>query len=664
MTVEYGGTVYGDNEELRPEPNKPEQDVAYDPEVYYITKNSGKNSVKEKTDYSKIQARFIAANIRDTVSKLYLRKEQRIANYGDIAVLSGALKANRDKDFEGDLATAFAEFNIPFERVGGSFTDVPAVSAAVGLLFSADDPYNDINIARVYLSAAYGGIIEDFALLGKDKKENKHSPLYTLMRKVAKADTTGKFAVFISELEGLRRDITTQGAARAVSALLSEGSAVFRRLISGQTSTGAVKRAVLNLRLLRKTCAEYFTVSSDSGAMSMSKLCRYIENIEKQKSTREVMSGGQNAVRIMTIHKAKGLEFPVCIIANAQRNPISALPKDDVIFDSRYGLTLRYMLPYSKQQTLPRFLAEQRRKRSALSENVRLLYVALTRAAEKLIVIGASCNKPSEHSFIDIISNSGDEEIIAKLTADEVDEIVNQTTPDIDADTETDIFRAPLSDIIYDRAVLADYPKKISATALGVKHSAATTVFSIYPRRPYFLKPSTAVSPKIRGDAFHKAVHYIDFCSSVSVKEQIETFWDKFTLAEQKALDLAAVETFMQSDIATRARLADSRGELHREFALGAFAKPSEFAPDKDWQYIADVPFVQGIADMFFFNHTQDNQDSITLVDYKTGNKSPTALADEYRGQIEIYARALTEIFNKPVHDKIIWSTRHGAVQV
>jgi ATP-dependent exoDNAse (exonuclease V) beta subunit len=205
----------------------------------------------------------------------------------------------------------------------------------------------------------------------------------------------------------------------------------------------------------------------------------------------------------------------------------------------------------------------------------------------------------------------------------------------------------------YSREILTTTPKKVSATSAGVIHIATDKdSFEVYPRMPHFLKNKLRISPKVIGDAFHIAMNVIDFASDTPVREQVEENRVKFSDAEYSAVDYALIDEFFESSVGKRAvNVAKTTANLRKEYPLWSF---SDIIQNFD-----ERPIIQGVCDLFFIENNV-----ITLVDYKTSKtKTADELSQSYKSQLDIYARALSEVFGLPVTEKVIFS-KVGCVYV
>ena len=181
-------------------------------------------------------------------------------------------------------------------------------------------------------------------------------------------------------------------------------------------------------------------------------------------------------------------------------------------------------------------------------------------------------------------------------------------------------------------------------------------------RMPSFLFGDgiSKLTGKKRGDAYHKVMELLNFSSEPDdVPHILDVLRDSGKLSDIERASVAEedIAAFLTSPLCGRAAAS---GDVNREFPIFCEyePEPGEWGVT-DWSG-EEKPFIQGIADMFF---VEDGE--IVLVDYKTNrNITPSQLADEYRGQLEIYARALSEATGMRVKEKLLYSFELGEVAV
>ena len=322
----------------------------------------------------------------------------------------------------------------------------------------------------------------------------------------------------------------------------------------------------------------------------------------------------------------------------------------------------------TKTETASYTMTKNEKMRLRDSENMRLLYVAATRAREKLIFTAPFDGKKAGQHYGWLLESSAVNEkdpansmIRFERVNDSRYSIIGQESSDDDVQINVPRFR---------EYAFRDYlaaPAKVTATQVGVKSvddfSEESSVMDRFLRMPTFAAKdgeSAKLSPKKRGDAYHKVMERLDFRTE---PEELSAVLDRFhsegilSDAERITVDEKDIVKFLESDLCRRAAASE---RVEREYPLFCEydPKPGEWGIE-EWKDNVK-PFVQGVADMFF---VEDGE--IVLVDYKT-NRGKTAdeLREEYSGQLAIYAHALSEAMGMKVRQKVLFAFEIGTIEV
>ena len=422
------------------------------------------------------------------------------------------------------------------------------------------------------------------------------------------------------------------------------------------------KRRDANLRLL----IHYAGVFSGGENGQLCDFIKYMENLSSgnvRLAQAKTAPGGGGAVKLMTIHGSKGLEFPICIVSNVTSSGSVRETADIVCSPLGIGMKLIDAQRMLVIDTMTYDAVSSENERLDLSEEMRLLYVAATRAKEKLIFTAPvkSGSKPGMHLGWLLSGEAVRNGLIGVRNIDSYEPgAVSESTAKTQAEKEPPRFSE------YAYSPFTRIPAKVTATQIGVKSVDDLEVYgdSIdrYLRIPSFIRPDgkAKLSGKKRGDAYHKVMELLDFsCASGSARVQIDGMLTrgKLTQTERISIDDGEIDGFLNSELCRR---AVNSGDINREYPIFC-----EYTPEKgeygvnDWTN-EEKPFIQGIADMFFI---EDGE--IVLVDYKTNTGvSASQLTEEYRGQLAVYAGALEEALGMRVKEKILYSFSLGEIRV
>jgi ATP-dependent helicase/nuclease subunit A len=401
------------------------------------------------------------------------------------------------------------------------------------------------------------------------------------------------------------------------------------------------------------------------------------------------------AVRILSIHKSKGLEFPFVFLCDLAHKFNMSDSRTCVLLHSSLGLGPKRVDAARgiEYPTIARRAIARRLTDEMLSEEMRVLYVGMTRAKERLILScvrknaqealdawaltaqspmpaellrGASSAAPwlaaaalTRPDVLPITVHSGDD---WEVGAEEV------SAPTPEAEAAEDALLASLReklDFVYPWSGSADLPSKLTATELKDPLSeadaeAAALADDLPPLRfrspaPGKVRKLTAVQ---RGTATHAFLQYVDFAragSLESLRAEAErlTAEGRLSAEERAAIDLKAVAALFASPLGRQMREAPKK---RREFRFQLLRPASDYfpgaAPD-------DEVMLQGVVDCCF----TAPDGTITVVDYKTDRVKPEevpARAAHYRGQVLAYAGALERIFGKRVGRCVLWFLHTG----
>ncbi len=322
----------------------------------------------------------------------------RIARYGDIAILT-----RKNKAFAAKLLTELRNAGIPV--VSGSMKEYfhsVEVNAVISMLRILDNPFQEIELATILMCPVIGFTPDDMAKLAvlcRKKRQQRRLPYtFTIMSRIAD-DRDGAFVPVDDGLaEKCRKFMTLYRSLKkhmtylTIHELIQEffQSTGYYEYYCAMEDCSIRKK---NLRLLLKK-AKSFQTSSD---MNLQGFISYIDMIVKNEEEIEDELGEEddNAVKMMTVHKSKGLEFPIVFLADAGSTNQKQDAKYDLTVHEKMGIGLMLADPelHKKNYTFLRRMIDNRVTTESFGEDLRVLYVAMTRAREKLIVTAHTGHK-------------------------------------------------------------------------------------------------------------------------------------------------------------------------------------------------------------------------------------------------------------------------------
>jgi ATP-dependent helicase/nuclease subunit A len=627
MTRGVGGVDYDDSAKL-----------------VFGTDNEGSEAelviIRNADDVKASEANYIAGRIKEMVSGGFEINDKndglRACNYGDFAVLVSGLSS-----VEEEFGAAFEARGVPFDKQkSGDYAEVPEVKIIISLLTIIENPFDDLALLEVLMSPLYNFTADDIAQL-RTKGANK--PLFDNLESCGFIEDWRRFSAYSRN----------HGASKLIRLIYSEGA--FNPLVAASANPA---KTMINIRLLLHYSETLASLTKDT-------LRGFAEVLRGQSGAalEEARFAGESAnrVKLMTIHASKGLEFPVCFVARTNARFNLSENYSDIISSDETGIAMRYIVHETRTRvdTLLHKKAREENKNAAISEEMRKLYVACTRARDKLILTAALKpeREPAKNSYLNwLLQTDLNKNVIESFEAEIIEK--EKKVSIVHGNEEDEIIQAVRR--VYAREPLTKIPRRVTATQVGVQEIVGGSSVSdelqdeptVFPRCASFMK-NKKLTGKKRGDVYHKIMELINF-SAGGFEQQIAELKPRFTEEEFNAVKPEKILRFFASPLGKR---ACASANVCKEFKLCTEISLTELGFFVDFE---EKSFVQGIADMFFYEG-----ESIILTDYKT-NRGISAgnLIRQYQKQLEIYARAITEMTGSEVAEKWIFSFELGAIQV
>lgn len=687
MSTEAGELEYDDSEALNAAAKYPERDTP-DCELHVVTDKGN------RADTLEAQARYVARYIDRTVreGKTLVTKGGALhpASYGDFCIL-----LRTAKNVSSVYANALSERGIPvFSPETGGFFEAAEISFILSLLRVLDNPVQDIPLAAVMLSPLFGfsaGELADIRASAKERLEaGETEPLYRSV--TASADEGDeKAAAFLKKIESLRRLSLTLSAGELVRRVCEETG--FDAIV-GAMPDGERRR--LNIGLL----CDYAEKYEAAGNLGLSGFIRFIDKVARTSgdlATAARPSENADIVRIMTVHQSKGLEFPICIFADMQHAFNERDNTESVLISSSAGLGMKRRTEdgISVYDTASRRAAVITSERMGRSEEMRVLYVALTRAKENLVMVTSVPNPEKGLAKVAVecgigeranpfavlrMNNFSDLVLMALMrhpAADELRKLSGVDVPIFLPEKDRFKLKVVVSDsesfmtesaneqkiaakpVFFDevcerldysdpRSVLSSVPAKRAASD-GSERGINREYFA--SSRPAFMS-SGGLTPAQRGTATHKFMQFSDYAAArADIESELARLVDGGFLSEDegKAVNIGAAKRFFMSPLAERIFASDN---VMREKKFAALFPAKFFYPELTGEAAEEKIVVQGIADCVF---VEDGK--LVIVDYKTDTGvDAEALLDRYSAQLGIYREALSQALGMPVKETLLYS--------
>ncbi len=651
-----------------------------------ITESPSKNSPNAGEN---TEAHYIAREICRLVNG-ETKDDGTPITYGDIAILMRSPKARVDA-----FSSVFRSYGIPvFTETSENLLNQSEVEIVLCMLDVIDNPRRDISLAGVLLSPLYG---IDCDFLAKLRHRVRDERLFTTLKKYALTDESS------SEKEIIKKFINDLAEFRSMARFMSAGDLIdefyTRTSIYARLSASSVLRRA-NLEKLRHIANSF----SGGVPRSLSEFLRYIKNVEENAKTpipaATIKEDANNAITIRSIHKSKGLEFPVVFFSDTQKRYNTDDVKPAILYSGNIGfaMKLRDESGFGLYNPLLRKSLSLATVNLLKEEQLRLMYVALTRARERLYVTATTakphemiatakgeCRFLTEHSamkhnsFLPLIllaANGEDSDFHTIEVVEDGPLYTSSTTETENIETEVSVNEADVDtlnarfDYRYSNVARTKIPAKLAISRLYPDILDDTILSDTIEQKklpkaitsPKFISADESETAAKRGTATHLFMQFFDFenAANCGAKAELDRLVARnfLTDADAALVNLDEVEVFLKSPLFAKMRLAS---RIYREQRFNLTLNAADFALDKALkeELRDENVLVQGVIDCFFYDENGD----IVLVDYKTDRVPKNDLATAkgklraaHSLQLSYYAMAIGEMCEKMPTKTLIYS--------
>ncbi len=715
MSKKLGDIDYNQEEYLNLGANYPEINVnnaicAGIAELNMIDlKQDDEENIEETSDEpienTVVEAKFVANRIRELLNSNYYiydkKNGYRKVTYKDIVILLRSTKTTAPI-YEREIS----ELGFPvFSDTSSEYLDTVEIQTIVSLLKIIDNPNNDIPLVTVLRSSIANFNDNDLIEI---RLVDRKCPFYEVMNKAlesesVKEETKQKIKTFFEKIELWRVEQEYIPLDELIWKIYEDTG--YYNYVSLMPN-GNLRAA--NLKMLFERAKEYENASFKG-------LFNFINYLDKLKTNNgdlgaaKLIGENDNVIRIMSIHKSKGLEFPVVFLCSTGKQFNMQDLNDNVLLHNKLGIGPDYINYERKIQysTLAKEALKIQMKKETISEEMRVLYVALTRAKEKLIITGISkdlskqlkkkqelvdyedstsdikipislikkCNSYLDWLQLISIYNKNELLEVKEINANDVmkktDINENIKVESIDAISEQRKNEEVMQQIDkkinwkYKNIKATQIPSKTSVTKLKeLSHQKVKVDIDNKTKEerkqteilvPQFLKPHKELTGAQKGTIMHLCMQKLDLRKEYNTETLSELInklvYDKIiTLQEAETINKDKILEFTQSDLAKRIKKAK---DIHKEKPFYININASDIYDEK----IEENVLVQGIIDLYFI----DENNKLILLDYKTDKvKEITELVSRYKEQLGLYKKALENALNREVDEVYIYSLYQG----
>lgn len=659
----------------------------------------------ERIEDIEVEARFVASKIKELVESKFQVFDMKAQKYRDIKYKDIVILLRNTKVPASIFEKALINYSVPvFSDASSEYLDSIEIQTIMSVLKVIDNPLQDIPLVTV-LRSSIGGFSDND--LVKIRLSDKYDKFYnSLIKAKLEVDKELKERIekFLEKIEIWRKEKEYLSLDEFIWKIYNDTG--FYNYV-GLLPNGGLRQA--NLKILFERAKQYEKVSFKG-------LFNFITFVEKLRfgngdfGSAKLMGENENVVRIMSIHKSKGLEFPIVFLANTGRKINMMDLTNDILLHEEYGIGVKH-IDYERQleyDTLSKMAIKNILRNENISEEMRVLYVALTRAKEKLYIVGmvkefqkfeANMLKEIERyertstklnpilvkkyitylewMYLVYLYNKENMQDLASVEVHKKVDIIKGTkqkeTDEMDIIKELEkvkISKEEFEEISKNLEQQYNYinstiiPTKTSVTEmkrrqLEKEEIKTDTLFNenettdIKLDLPNFLNENKEyISGASKGTLVHLCMQNLDLQKEYDlpqVKELIEKLQADGLIneTEKEAINPYKIYNFTKNILWKEMKQAKIV-EREKPFYMNVLAKEI-YNIDAE-----EFVLTQGIIDVYYI----DKYNNLILLDYKTDYvEKEEELIKKYKIQLDLYKRALEEALNKKVYKTYIYST-------
>ena len=711
LTDDFGGIDYNKESQLTYGAKYYPSNLPDATEILIHEKNSDQTNLQEDDtdDIDSAEIAMVINRIKKFAEEnllIYDKNSQNSSHlrpfkYSDIVILT------RSRSNNLEIMQEFAKNHIPIMVTDAkNYFQTLELTIIMNYLRIIDNPDQDIPLVAVLRSPLFNFTEPELSTI---RIHTQNASFYNALNSyVAVGDELSqKVKDFLNQLEELRKFAATHRISELIWSIYEKTS-----LLEIMTSLPNGKQRRVNLEALYERAASY----ESAGFKGLYQFINFIERMRRsQKDLAQPLLTKEagNSVRLMTVHSSKGLEFPIVFYLGLQHQfQKRDLSGNYIINSGSVGLTIKQK--HYRADTLVKSIANISKKKQLLEEEARILYVGMTRAKQKLILVADLKNLPRTiENWQNETDQNGRLTLSSKLNASNPmsligpsikwDKLLSQKINDINSALETSqelLYIQYQDEKVYSQedagpeknkteniSSLEEYTKKLFNFSYPFQDASQTTAYQSVSEikkafndpldtelenahlisstnrylqpidtKPDFLFKTRFTGAEI-GTAMHLILQYYDYHGSGNidqVKEEVQELVEQNKLNNNivSSLDLEKINWFVHSDFAKK--FWQKPENLHREIEFSSLL-PADSLFDNFSDADAKI-LIHGTIDGYF-----TEKDGIILFDYKTDHIDQTHLQlaiknikQKYLGQLRLYERALNSFADKKVKAKYL----------
>ena len=613
--------------------------------------------------------------------------DKRLQGYRDITWRDMVVLLRSPKAAGSVYARILKEAGIPAAvDTGDGYFSAWEIQIVLSMLHITDNPLQDLPLLAVLKAPFFRFSDEELAQMRMLSMKGYY---YHCIEKAADIESAVseelrvKAAAFLTQLQTWRRLARQLDLSSFIWQLYKDTG--FYEYV-GALRDGIQRQA--NLRALHERARAYEKTSFKG----VFQFLRFLEQMEENHADLEparVLSDNENVVRIMSIHKSKGLEFPVVFIGGMGRRFNMRDAQQEFLLDKDYGLAFSAVDNELeiKYRTIAQRVVSRKKRLEALQEEKRVLYVAMTRARERLYLIG-SCGDPAKKQDITVDKASCYLDWLLPMNLCallwDVQYLISGSTEAVQEETamnpplkealrtgqtliENEALRAQIDAQLswkYEKPQFITVKAQSSVTELKQKFNTETEYTALqfsFDSRPESVIAKEGLTSAEKGTLLHLILSRVDLHADITadyLEHLVAELEAKKFIAAGSAdgISLNGVLGFFESPLGKRLLAAD---EDRRYRELPFITALDSYLLDNTLPQGEKNILVQGVIDCLW----QEADGSWVLVDYKSDRISPGQthlILERYSGQMQLYRYAVENILGQPVKEAYFYMVSSG----
>ena len=639
------------------------------PEVLLVDSQTDEDD--ESLKDVKFEAEAVAEKIRELIDSGYLANGKKIEPC-NIAILMRGFKNPVEA-----YTDALSRRGIPFTYKGEErFFEKSEILLVLCILNAIDNPLRDVYLAGAMHSCVFGFTLEELIKI-RSASASASSFFVAVQSYKGESELEKKITEFLAELEKYR-DLCRKKSSYEIISMIYSTTSVMSACTEGE------RRSLLKLYDMAR--------GYESGAYKgLYSFLRYVEGIKESGGKEELGSFGEQSVRLMSIHASKGLEFEVCFLCGCGSRMNKSDASDPIMFNRHLGVCayVGREKGLAKFNTIMRKCASLAIKRESVEEEMRILYVAMTRARSKLFISALCSDAPKKLAKSEKMSAFASEYSVLGARA-YIDWVLgaiskNPSIADVHILNAQDINIAPVAETeqnsVLDRAKIDEIKEKLTKRlSFSYPYShlekipSKLSVSRLYPRlldaeeneeteldvsldlTPSFISKGQAEPTGAqKGTATHVFMQFCDFdlLDKNGAEAELNRLREQGFISPALAelVNLEHIEKFRVSALFDELKSAKN---ILREFRFNVMLPASEFSEDE--RLSTESVLVQGVIDCIYENQSHQ----LVLVDYKTDfvteKNYKAELLARHSSQLGYYKRACEMMLERKLDRVEIYS--------